>query len=292
MPYTLLLDTSSLLYRAFFALPESIAAPDGSPVNAIHGYLDMTARLVRDHAPDDLIHVYDADWRPAARADVYPPYKAERPDEPETLTRQFAWLPQILDAIGMAQAEAPDWEADDAIGSLCAQGESGDRFDIITGDRDLLQLVQDGDDRTPAVRLLFTVRGVSNLEAFDAAAVEAKYGVPPQRYVDFATLRGDPSDGLPGVPGIGEKTAARLVNQYASLDELIASAGDLTPKLSANLLDSTDYLAAMEQVVPIRRDVDVTVTRPAGDPTALARLAGDLGLGGPVDRLSQALNGE
>lgn len=292
MTYTLLLDTSSLLYRAFFALPQTITTPDDQPINAVHGYLDMTARLLRDYAPDELIHVYDADWRPAARANVYPPYKADRPDEPETLTPQFQWLPQMLNAIGMAQAEAPDWEADDAIGSLCAQGGPGDRFDIITGDRDLLQLVQDGNDDAPVVRLLFTVRGVSNLEAFDTAAVEAKYGVPPHRYVDFATLRGDPSDGLPGVPGIGEKTAARLINQYASLHELVDQADDLTPKLSANLLDASDYLAAMEKVVPIRRDVDVVVTRPPRDVDALARLAEELGLGGPVERLSQALSGD
>ncbi len=292
MTYTLLLDTSSLMYRAFFALPQTIATGDGRPVNAVHGYLDMTARLLREYAPDELIHVYDADWRPAARADVYPPYKADRPDEPETLTPQFAWLPQMLDTLGMAQAQAPGWEADDAIGSLCAAGAPGDAFDIITGDRDLLQLVQNGDEGFPTVRLLFTVRGVSNLEAFDAAAVQAKYGVPPQRYVDFATLRGDPSDGLPGVAGIGEKTAARLVNQYASLHDLVAHADDLTPRLAANLLDAGDYLAAMEKVVPIRRDVAVHVSRPAADAESRSRLAGELGLGGPAERLSQAIRGE
>jgi 5'-3' exonuclease len=208
------------------------------------------------------------------------------------LTPQFEWLPQVLAAIGMTQAQAPGWEADDAIGTLSEQAGSGDRIDIITGDRDLLQLVHDGDGSRPVVRLLFTVRGVSNLEAFDAAAVEGKYGVPPHRYVDFATLRGDPSDGLPGVPGIGEKTAARLINEYASLDDLVAGAGNLSPRLSANLLDASDYLLAMEQIVPIRRDVDVVVTRPAGDEAELARLAEELGLGGPVGRLTQALHDE
>jgi 5'-3' exonuclease len=292
MTYTLLLDTSSLMYRAFFALPESITTPDSKPINALHGYLDMTARLLRDYAPDELIHVYDADWRPAARADVYPPYKADRPEEPETLTPQFEWLPQLLDAIGMPQAKAPDWEADDAIGSLCAKGYSGDRIDIITGDRDLLQLVQDGDEDKPNVRLLFTVRGVSNLETFDAAAVEVKHGVPPDRYVDFATLRGDPSDGLPGVPGIGEKTAARLVNQYASLDDLVDHADELTPKLAANIREATDYLNAMERVVPIRRDVQVNLVRPDKDTDELSRLAEKLGLGGPVERLNAALQTE
>lgn len=292
MTYTLLLDTSSLMYRAFFALPQSITTSDGQPVNALHGYLDMTARLWREYAPDELVHVYDADWRPEPRADAYPPYKAERPDEPETLGPQFEWLRELLNALGMTQAEAPGWEADDAIGSLCAAGDASDRFAIITGDRDLLQLVQDGGDAEPEVRLLFTVRGVSNLAEYDAAAVEAKYGVPPGRYVDFATLRGDPSDGLPGVAGIGEKTAARLVNEYASLDDLMAHADELTPRLSTNLLEARDYLEAMERVVPIRRDVDVDVWRPDRDAETLEHLAESLGLGGPVERLNQAMRTE
>jgi 5'-3' exonuclease len=289
---SLLLDTSSLMYRAFFALPQSITTSGGQPINAIHGYLDMTARLLREYSPDELVHVYDADWRPAARVEVYPPYKAERPEEPEELTRQFAWLPQMLDALGMAQAAAPEWEADDAIGSLCAAGRAGDNLNIVTGDRDLLQLVHDGDSDTARVQLLFTVRGVSNLQAFDAAAVQTKYGVSPERYADFATLRGDPSDGLPGVAGIGEKTAARLVNEYATLDDLIAHADDLTPRLATNVRDAAGYLAAMEAVVPIRRDVTVEVSRPDPDPTALERLADELELRGPVERLGQAMRRE
>ena len=289
---SLLLDTSSLMYRAFFALPQSITTSGGQPINAVHGYLDMTARLLREYSPDELVHVYDADWRPAARVEVYPPYKAERPEEPEELTRQFAWLPQMLDALGMAQAAASEWEADDAIGSLCAAGRAGDNLNIVTGDRDLLQLVHDGDSDTARVQLLFTVRGVSNLQAFDAAAVQTKYGVSPERYADFATLRGDPSDGLPGVAGIGEKTAARLVNQYDTLDDLIAQADDLTPRLATSVRDAAGYLAAMEDVVPIRRDVLVKVSRPNPDSIVLERLASKLGLRGPVDRLGQAIRGE
>jgi 5'-3' exonuclease len=292
MTYRLLLDTSSLIYRAFFALPQSITAGDGQPVNAIHGYLDMTARLLRDYAPDEIVHVYDADWRPAPRVDAYSPYKADRPDEPETLGPQFDWLRQMLDALGMAQAQAPGWEADDAIGSLCADGAAGDRFDIITGDRDLLQLVQDGSDDAPTVRLLFTVRGVSNLDEYDSAAVVDRYGVPPHRYADFAALRGDPSDGLPGVQGIGQKTAARLIREYASLDELLEHTDDLSPRLASNLEKAEGYLAAMQSVVPIRRDVAVEQWRPPADAGAVDRLAEELGLDGPVKRLRQAMNGE
>ena len=284
MTHTLLLDVSSLMYRAFFALPQSITASDGQPVNAVHGYLDMATRLLREFAPDRIIHVYDADWRPGPRSDAYPPYKAHRPDEPVTLSPQWTWLRQMLDATGQEQAQAPGWEADDAIGSLSARGAKDDRFDIITGDRDLLQLVHDG-EKGPIIRLLFTVRGVSNLTEFDEAAVVAKYGIPPDRYVDFATLRGDPSDGLPGVPGIGEKTAAKLVREYESLEDLIDHADDLTPRLSKNLLDAQDYLKAMEVVIPIRRDVSVDVWQSPADPLTAERLAEKLRLGGPVSRL-------
>ena len=291
MTYRMLLDASSLMYRAFFALPQSIVTGDGEPVNAVHGYLDMTARLLSEYAPDELIHVYDSDWRPSARVDAYAPYKADRPDEPTTLGPQFTWLRQMLDALGMRQAQAPGWEADDAIGSLCAGGAPGDRFEIISGDRDLLQLVQDGSDDAPSVRLLFTVRGVSNLTAFDSASVVERYGISPQRYVDFATLRGDPSDGLPGVAGIGEKTAARLVRDYASLDDLLAHCDALSPRLAANLQAAGDYLSAMQSVVPIRRDVTVEAWRPAADFDSAGRLADDLGLGGPAARLGKAMRG-
>lgn len=280
------------MYRAFYALPQSITNGDGQPVNALHGYLDMTTRLLRDYVPDELVHVYDANWRPEPRAAAYGPYKAERPEQPETLDPQFEWLREMLDALGMTQAQAPGWEADDAIGSLCAAGESGDRFDIITGDRDLMQLVQDGGKDAPTVRLLFTVRGVTNLDVYDAAAVRERYGVPPRRYADFAILRGDPSDGLPGVTGIGEKTAARLVRDYSSLDELLAHAGDLSPRLSENLQEAGAYLEAMKKVVPIRRDVKVDTWTPAADDEAADRLAEELALGGPIGRLRQVLHGE
>lgn len=286
MTHTLLLDLSSLMYRAFFALPQSITTSDDQPINAVHGYLDMTTRLLRERSPDRLVHVYDADWRPGPRTQAYAPYKRDRPDEPETLGPQFEWIRQVLDALGQAQAQAPGWEADDAIGTLSGQGSPTDRYDIVTGDRDLLQLVYDGDD-APTVHLLFTVRGVSNLDEFDAIAVEDKYGVPPHSYVDFATLRGDPSDGLPGVPGIGEKTAAKLIREYDSLDDLLDHSDELTPRLSKNLNEARDYLSAMEVVVPIRRDVPLDDWQPDPDAAAADNLAEQLGLGGPISRLRQ-----
>jgi len=285
MPYRLLLDTSSLMYRAFFALPPSIADQRGQPINAVHGYLDMTTRLLTTYKPHELIHVYDADWRPAGRVDLYPPYKADRPEDPPALPPQFAQLREILTALGLPQAEAPKWEADDAIGSLCAAAQADDHIAIVTGDRDLLQLVQDGNEATPKIEVLYTVRGVSALETFDEAAVRQKYQVPAQRYVDFAILRGDPSDGLPGVKGIGEKTAAKLVAEYPTLAALLAAADTQPARLAANLQTAADYIAIMEQIVPVRKTVAVEISRPAKDDALVAKLAAAYGITGPVKRL-------
>lgn len=285
MTHILLLDTSSLMYRAFYALPESMVDENGSPINAVHGYLDMTARLQQDFGPDEIIHVYDADWRPAARTDIYPPYKGERPEEPETLVPQFTLLRKIINAAGLTSAEAPEWEADDAIGTLCTQAKSADTVEVVTGDRDLLQLVRNDRSDGPTIRILYTVRGVTQLAVFDEAAVEEKYGVPPQRYVDFSILRGDPSDGLPGVKGIGEKTAAKLVQKYPSLDALVEDAASQTPKMAENLLAAREYISQMFHVVPIRQDVDVTINRPSKDSLGLERLSTYYRLGGPLTRL-------
>jgi 5'-3' exonuclease len=286
MAHRLLLDTSSLMYRAYFGLPTSIKDGEGRPVNAVHGYLDMTTRLLTSRAPDQIVHVYDDVYVPEPRAQAYPPYKAHRPPDPEGLPEQFTLLEDVLEAFGAERARAADWEADDAIASLCASAGPDDIVEIVTGDRDLLQLVRDDG---PTVRLLFTVKGVSDLAVFDEAAVAAKYGVPPSRYVDFATLRGDPSDGLPGVPGIGEKTASRLVSTYSDLDALVEAADSLPPRLAVRLRKSTEYLAAMRQVVPTRSDVTVSMQSGAADAARLATLASTRRLGGPIRRLSEVL---
>jgi 5'-3' exonuclease len=286
MAHRLLLDTSSLMYRAYFGLPTSIKDDAGRPVNAVHGYLDMTTRLLISRRPDHLIHVYDDVYIPEARAKAYPPYKAHRPPDPEGLPDQFPLLESVLDAFGAERASAEGWEADDAIATLCAAANPHDLIEIVTGDRDLLQLVRDA---SPTVRLLFTVKGVSDLATFDEAAVQAKYGVPPVRYVDFATLRGDPSDGLPGVPGIGEKTASRLVSTYPNLDALVADADSLPPRLAARLGEATAYLEAMRVVVPTRTDVDVSVQSGEPDGARLAEIGRARRLGGPIRRLCEAL---
>lgn len=286
--YRLLLDTSSLMYRAFFALPTTMVDADGHPINAVHGYLDMTARLQTKYRPDQLVHVYDHDWRPAPRVAVYAGYKAERPDDPPALPPQFTLLRGVLTAFGAAQAEAPGWEADDAIGALCAQARADERIDIVTGDRDLLQLVRN-DEHAATIRVLMPVRGVGELAEFDSAAVREKYGVSPKRYVDFATLRGDPSDGLPGIKGIGEKTARTLVDKYPDLDALLADVDALPPRIGASLREAGPYLAAMRQVVPVRTDVDVQLTSGERDDAQLAELGAHFRLTGPLGRLRASL---
>lgn len=284
MTYRLVLDTSSLTYRAFFALPVSITDPAGRPVNAVRGYLDMTARLVSERRPDEVLHVFDADWRPAERVAAYPAYKAERAPDPDELPAQFELLHRVLQASAQACVEAPGWEADDAIGVLCHDLREPDRADIVTGDRDLIQLVRD-----PVVRVLYTLRGVTEIAELDEAGVAERYGIPARRYVDFAILRGDPSDGLPGVKGVGEKTARRLVTQYASLEAMLAAAGGLAPRLAERLLAARDYLGVMRAVVPVRTDVPIKRSDGRLDSELLDRFAEERNLDGPIPRLLAAL---
>jgi 5'-3' exonuclease len=290
----MLLDTSSLMYRAFYAVPQTVTDPSGQPINAVYGYLDMTSRLVGSHRPDEIMHVHDADWRPAPRVSIYAGYKANRAPDPETLPGQFDTLQETLEALGFPQAEAPGWEAEDAIGALCAKLDAQTRVDIVTGDRDLIQLVRD-----PFVRVLFTVRGVSELRVLDEAGVLEKYGVPAARYADFAILRGDASDGLPGVRGVGEKTARALVNAYPDLQSIILDARaarrtgaplQRSPDLRGAIRDAADYLAAMRDVVPIRTDVEVRTWSEERNDGLVKELAQRYGLEAPVRRLRQALD--
>jgi 5'-3' exonuclease len=292
--HRLLLDVSSLGYRAYFALKDLVLAPDGTSVGAAYGYLDMVTKLIATRRPDEVVHVYDHDWRPTARTKLYPGYKATRAVDPEGLPEQFALLRHLLDLTGMQQAQAPSWEAEDAIGVLCARAADGDRIEMVSGDRDLIQLVRD-----PTVRLLFTVRGVSELLELDEAGVLAKYGVPASRYADFAILRGDPSDELPGVRGVGEKTARALVQTYGSLDELLADAssdapipGPLKgkPAIRARLREAEEYIATMRRLVPIESETPLEVWAGRRDDDALRALAEQHGLRGPVVRLLAAMD--
>jgi 5'-3' exonuclease len=282
----LLVDTASLLYRAFFALPRSIRDPQGQSVNAVRGYLDMTSRVIGARLPAATVHVLDDDWRPAARVAAYPGYKVARAADPPELAGQLELLLEVLAAAGSQVASAQGWEADDAIATLTEEAGAERPAEVLTGDRDLLQLVRD-----PAVRVLFTKSGVTNLAVYDEAAVCAAYGVPPRLYADLALLRGDPSDGLPGVPGIGAKGAARLLTEHGSLDGLLAATATLTPRLRAALEGAEEYIAAMREVVPVRRDLEVRVTPPGRpDLERLRELGERHAIESPVTRMLAVLS--
>lgn len=294
MVHRLILDVSSLMYRAHFALGDSVRTTDGRPIGALHGYLDMVARLVKSRRPNEIVHAYDHDWRPVARTDLYPGYKANRPPDPEGLPEQFVLLREVLEPTGMLQAQSPDWEAEDAIGAFCVDAGSGDLVEAVSGDRDLIQLVRD-----PVVKVLFTVRGVSELLEFDEAGVLEKYGVPADRYGEFAIMRGDPSDGLPGVPGVGEKTARALVETYPSIDAMLEDAASSTPRpgplrgkpaLRSRLLDSRDYLDVMRRLVPINVDAKLELWAGERDDEAARAMAEELGVKGPVQRMLAAID--
>jgi 5'-3' exonuclease len=283
----LVVDSPSLFYRAFFALPKSIKGPDGNSVNAVRGYLDMVSRVLVDRRPHGVVNVFDADWRPQWRVDLYAGYKAKRADDPPELPGQVPVLLQVLDAAGLPVAEAAGYEADDVIGTIAAAAGPDERLAVLTGDRDLFQVVRD-----PQVWVLYPLKGTSSLATMDGAGVAAKCGVPPERYVDLAILRGDPSDGLPGVPGVGEKTAARLVADHTDLDALLAAAHDgrLAPRLATTLTQSAGYLEAMRKVVPVATDVDYRISEPQQpDRDRLAALASANAIEGPVDRMLAAM---
>jgi 5'-3' exonuclease len=252
---TMYLDAPSLIYRAFFAVPKTITNAAGQPVNAVRGVMEMIARLKIDHSPDQIVAALDADWRPAFRVEAYAAYKVDRPDEPEELTPQFEILGEVLDVAGIPRVASPGYEADDAIATLCARVDGNDRALVVTGDRDLICLVRD-----PHVSLLFTVRGVSELKRFDEAAVEEAYGIRPGSYVEFAMLRGDPSDGLPGVKGVGPKTAVALLHRYGSIAAIYDHLADLSPRQRAAFEDARVYLKAMRKVVPPVTDVELEIT--------------------------------
>ncbi|OEU98623.1 5'-3' exonuclease [Streptomyces qinglanensis] len=299
----MLLDTASLYFRAYFGVPDTVRAPDGTPVNAVRGLLDFIARLVQDHRPAALAACMDADWRPAWRVELIPSYKAHRvaeevpggPDEeetPDTLGPQVPVIEQVLDAIGVARLGAAEYEADDVIGTLATRATGP--VDVVTGDRDLFQLVDDA----RAVRVLYPVKGVGSLDTYDDAALRAKYGVDGRGYADLAVLRGDPSDGLPGVRGVGEKTAAKLLAEYGDLAGIRAAAADpvsrLTPAQRGKFQEAADYLDVAPTVVRVARDVDLpdadlTLPRGPRDPELLEQLAERWGLGGSLRRLLEVL---
>ncbi|HOQ22626.1 MAG: 5'-3' exonuclease [Microbacterium sp.] len=297
----MLLDTASLYFRAFYGVPDTVTAPDGRPVNAARGLLDMIAKLVTTYEPTHVVACWDDDWRPQWRVDLIPSYKAHRVAElveaapdveevPDPLEAQIPVIRAELDALGIPIVGVAQHEADDVIASFAAQ--SGMPVDVVTGDRDLFQLVDDA----RGIRVIYTGRGMSNLEVLDEASVTAKYRVLPSQYADYAVLRGDASDGLPGVAGIGEKTAATLLAAHGDLAGIraAAEAGEgMTAGIRAKLLAAADYLAVAPTVVEVVRtldlpDADARLRTP--DAAVTAALATEWNLGSSLDRAVTAIS--
>ncbi|HHU39030.1 MAG TPA: 5'-3' exonuclease [Propionibacterium sp.] len=293
-PRTLLFDSASLYFRAFFGLPDSLRAKSGDPVNAVRGLLDFLARFITDYSPTHVACCWDDAWRPAWRVDLVPSYKAHRvahgdvEEVPEALTRQVPWIRATLEALGLPVVGAPDMEADDVIATLATRATHP--VDVVTGDRDLFQLVDD----ERSVRVLYVGRGVARHEQITDAWLRDKYGITGAGYVDFAVLRGDPSDGLPGVKGIGEKTASALIGKYGDLDGIVAHAANLSPGVQRSLAAAMDYLGPAREVVTAARgvplpEVDLTLPDAPRDPELFAALAEELNLGGSTERILAAL---
>jgi 5'-3' exonuclease len=313
----MLLDTASLYFRAFFGVPDTFRAADGTPVNALRGLLDFISRLVAGYSPSHLACCWDNDWRPAWRVELIPSYKAHRvagagqtvvpematssdtsgEQAPDDLAVQVPLILAVLDSLGIAVVGKDGYEADDVLGTLASTAPMP--VDVVTGDRDLFQLVDDG----RSVRVLYIARGVGKHEQVDEAWVLAKYGIPASAYVDYAIMRGDASDGLPGVAGIGDKTAASLLNSYGSLEGILAAASDAHTKISGSVRSklgaAIDYLAVAPTVVAVVRDLDLDVDwddlllpQAPKDSARFTELAELLELGGSADRILASLRGD
>lgn len=316
-PRLLLLDSASLYFRSFYGLPESLTAPDGTPVNAVRGFLDTIAYLLTRRRPQRLVACWDDDWRPDFRVAALPSYKAHRvarpvpgpePDLEETppaLDVQVPIIVEVLAALGIARLGVPGHEADDVIGALAAHARPGWDVEVVTGDRDLFQVVEDARPDGGAARVLYVGRGVRNLEVVDQARLREKYGVATGRaYAELALLRGDPSDGLPGIAGIGEKTAAALLARHGDLAGLRAAAADpgaaLAPGVRKKLQDGAGYLDAAEVVVRVATGcvtaqqaaaLDDGVPLTPRDPEALMELSQRWNLDSSLARVVEALTG-
>jgi 5'-3' exonuclease len=295
----MLLDSASLWYRAYYGMPDTLVSPSGTPVNAIRGYLDMTARLIGMYNPDRIVACIEGDWRPSWRVDLFPAYKANRlevegddEEEPETLTPQIPILLDLLDEFGIPMLGVDDYEADDVMATFAVREKGPIR--IVTGDRDLFQLVDDKRD----VKVVYLARGISQHDLVDIQWVADKYSIPGERYALFAMFRGDASDGLPGVKGIGEKGAAVIAQNFATVDEALDAAKAGHPALTANLakkiIEGADYLKIAPTLVHCAKDVaipkmDISMPVKPKDLSTIYQMRDEYGLGASVDRLISAL---
>jgi 5'-3' exonuclease len=279
----LAVDTPSMLYRAFFALPKSIKGADGKPVNALLGAANLILREVEEHDPRAVVLCFGPDAA-TYRVELFDAYHAERPEMPDELVPQWDAAVAFFEAFGWEVAVHDSLEADDLLGTLARKEEAaGGRALILTGDRDMFQCATD------AVAVLYTRTGAQGAELIGPNEVKARYGIPPELVPDFIALRGDPSDGIPGAKGVGEKTAGELLRRHGSLEALLDNAiSESRPKLRSTLLESGDSLRAFKDIATLREaGVDPPPDRPTDYDGAAAK-AGELGMNRLADRLSKA----
>jgi len=295
----MLLDSASLWYRAYFGMPDTLVSPTGQPVNAIRGYLDMTSRLLVKYQPNRIVACLEGDWRPSWRVELFPDYKLNRLDEegaeeePDTLGPQIPILLDVLDALGIPLLGVDDYEADDLMATFSVKQPGPVR--IVTGDRDLFQLADDKRD----VKIVYLAKGISNHDLVDLKWIQDKYQIPGDRYALFAMIRGDSSDGLPGIKGIGEKGAMVIANLFKTMPEVMQAAAGADKRLSANirkkLLESSQYAAIAPKLVGCALDVaipemEISMPKKPKSLEKIIKLKDEFGLGASIDRIMSALN--
>ena len=295
----MLLDSASLWYRAYFGMPDTLVSPTGQPVNAIRGYLDMTSRLLVKYQPNRIVACLEGDWRPSWRVELFPDYKLNRLDEegaeeePDTLGPQIPILLDVLDALGIPLLGVDDYEADDLMATFSVKQPGPVR--IVTGDRDLFQLADDERD----VKIVYLAKGISNHDLVDLKWIQDKYQIPGDRYALFAMIRGDSSDGLPGIKGIGEKGAMVIANLFKTMPEVMQAAAGADARLSANirkkLLESSQYAAIAPKLVGCALDVaipemEISMPKKPKSLEKIIKLKDEFGLGASIDRIMSALN--
>ena len=294
----MLLDSASLWYRAYFGMPDTLVSPSGLQVNAIRGYLDMTSKLINLYKPNRIVACIEGDWRPSWRVELFPDYKMNRLDEsdeeeePDTLSPQIPILLDLLEALGFPMLGVDDYEADDLMATFAVNQPGPVR--IVTGDRDLFQLVDDKRD----VKVVYLAKGIANHDLVDLKWIEQKYEIPGDRYGLFAMIRGDASDGLPGIKGIGEKGAASIAKQFTNLHEVMKAASNDDERLTANirkkLLENAEYARIAPKLVGCATDVSIPemkidLPNKPLDTQKIQDIKEEFGLGTSVDRIMNAL---
>ena len=295
----MLLDSASLWYRAYFGMPDTLVSPTGQPVNAIRGYLDMTSRLLVKYQPNRIVACLEGDWRPSWRVELFPDYKLNRLDEeeaeeePDTLGPQIPILLDVLDVLGIPMLGVDDYEADDLMATFSVKQPGPVR--IVTGDRDLFQLADDKRD----VKIVYLAKGISNHDLVDLKWIQDKYQIPGDRYALFAMIRGDSSDGLPGIRGIGEKGAMVIANLFKTMPEVMQAAASsderLSPNIRKKLLESSQYAAIAPKLVGCALDVsipemEISMPKKPKSLEKIVKLKDEFGLGASIDRIMSALN--